>query len=341
MSGVAVLVACVGDGKPVETARVEQVRRLWRRLGLAVDLVLVTSGRSASMPPIDVARFRQFGCLPDHVLAAGGDCLDRFLVGMNLGAPYTAAHLVDLEERPSPRAAGVLISEGSGAALAVRGDLVLTRTEDHRAALAGAGCRAVRLPLDGVPPGPAIHGRAVGWIGDWSPGRVRSWGEALHRLSRLGMDLSGGIVLCGPGAAAIAIPDNLARVVCKGPGKGHLSVLGLLVAPDPPLGSDAAVVSGALALGLPVLLGPQGAGAYEDRWHLPVIGSADGLCDLIAAWSADPQVFRGAVIETRRAFERDLAAMTDHVLDEVEALLTTSVTGGPHPRRATTPIRSR
>lgn len=324
---VAVVIAAIGDGDPVEMERLDQSRDLWRRLGMAVDLLLVSADQGARFPPIHMSMFRRIGSIRGGVMSRDRSSLNQLLLRMNDGAPYAAAHGIGIGMRPAPSAAGVFVAETSGTGPAGFADLVLARTEEQRVAVATAGCRAVRLPLRRSRPGPALRGRAVGWIGNWSPDRVAAWNRILCRWSRQGADPSEGIVLCGPGAEGIAIPDNLAHRTCTGPTIGHLSVLSLLAAPDPPVAADYTVISTALSLRRPVLVGPRGAEIYDDRWRLPVFDGAEGLCELVAAWSVNDQVFASRLDATRQAFERDLAAMTDHVLRELATLVPVAFAG--------------
>ena len=302
-------VAAVVVGVAGHARRIAQVRDLLGTLGLAVDLVVV-GGDGDQVG----SGWRRIGFLPGDA----GDELGAFLDALNDGARYAICHLHGVALPAS--LADVRTAEASWTGEA-EADLWFASDEAERAACADLGRRAVRLPVRAVRPGPAVDGVMFGWSGDWPPERREDVTAILDELARAGADPAGGIVLAGPGADGVVVPDNLARHVlvlerCVPP-----ATPGLGLAPGPLSPADHRTIADLVGMGRPVLIDAAAAGAFEGRWRLPVADGPAGFAALVGHWVADRSAFRTPMAATQRTFARDLEAMTRHVAEELAAMI--------------------
>ena len=317
MTAAVILVR--GDVDRMEWLRVRQIHALYSGLGLLVDLVMVGADQSAGLLGPADRRFRRFASLRHSAWDSGGRGLAEFLDVLNSRERYLIAHFQGLSTPEGRVPADFVVAEPAVLDRSLNADLYIAEVEEKRTALAARSVVALRMPFDPGADRSAVQGQAIGWIGDWPELRVDQVQETLVRLSRHGVYLSTGIVLMGPGADCVSVPDNLQQWTTVDQRQGHFSVLGLAIAPGPLATREYRIIAQLIASNRPVLLSRDGAEWFEDRWSLPIVNTADDLLKSVETWIGRRDAFSAALRKTRMSYFRDLMDMTRYVSREIKS----------------------
>ncbi len=313
MSGAVVFADCdLADRSSI--ARTSQVIDIYAEMGLSVDLVLISDDDGAKLPATLSERARNFASLPRPENGLIPAAVGKALWQSNEEDVYSICHCSSGDIGIPWEVAKCRVVEcGAKGAHIGEWDIILAETELERASISGTDAEKLRLPFR--PPHLRLDagGRKIGWIGPWSQSRVDAWSAVLASLSQNGVDPADGILLSGPFATGVAIPDNLIHRVAVGSASAHLSTLGLSIAAGDVLDQDHRIAATYLMLDRPVLITQAAADVHEGRWHLPTFDDPKDIVSAVLEWIEKPTALDDKTQSTKLAYQHDLDAMTAHI----------------------------
>lgn len=319
MTGAVIFTNCdLTDRSSV--ARASQAIDIYVEMGLSVDVILVGNECRSEFPRWLTERIRNFASIPQpedgQIPPEVGKALWQSIEEDRYSICHCSTGEIDI---PWELAKCRVLECGADGAHIGEWDVVLAETEPARASISGTDAEKLRLPFR--PPHLYLDagGRKIGWIGQWSRSRVEAWSDVLTCLSQNGVDPIDGILLSGPGATKVAIPDNLIHRVAVGSADVHPSALGLAIAAGDMLEGDHRIAATYLMLGRPVVITPAAADIHDGRWHLPTPNDPIDIVSTILEWVEDRSGLNNSTQSTKLAYQHDLDAMTVHIEQLISA----------------------
>lgn len=340
--------ALIVSAAPGMDLRLAQVLRLYREIGVTCDFIQLSPAEpdatGAASPYCPAHRSHGRGDLVrDQGHAIGTGALVALIRRFDTLRGPAFLHLDRIAPEPALGAAladltagGVLVTwEPDLAALAqvpppgFRPGLILTATDRLRDRCLPLGAEVIRFPEEipaTPPPRPASQGFA-GWAGRWDAALAEAWRGLLYQMSVNSVLPSCRLLLLGPGAARVGMPENPLRILRRETVSATASAaLDVAILPEGGEYARRGEMLETLARGTPVLCLRAAAEDFSDRWRLPVAADLAGLARLIGEllphWPGDAphdDLTRG-VAETRREILRDLTVMEEVIRARLLAL---------------------